>query len=213
MIILFNGPPGSGKDAAADYFKEKGFKHLSFKYQLYKETVKYFDVNYDWFMEGYKDRNVKEVPSTLLGNMSRREAMIYVSEKVIKPRNGLDYFGNQVANEIQDGQDYAISDGGFIDELIPVINTVGSDNFILVQLTRDGCDYSTDSRRYFHGNLIKEYINSYRTDVDTQYVLPHKFDVKMYRIHNNDTIGAFHNSLEDIYEKEHNERADTKEKV
>lgn len=34
MIVLFNGPPGAGKDAAADFFKEKGFKHLSFKYQL-----------------------------------------------------------------------------------------------------------------------------------------------------------------------------------
>lgn len=208
MIILFNGPPGSGKDAAADYFGRLGFKHLSFKYQLYKETVKYFDVNYDWFMDGYKNREVKEIPSSLLGHMSRREAMIYVSEKVIKPRKGLDYFGKQVANEIKDGVDYAISDGGFIDELVPVINKVGSENFILVQLTRDGCDYSSDSRRYFDGNVVFEYINQKTTPIQSKYVLPEKFDVKTYRIHNNGTIEEFYNVLDKIYLKEGNVRAE-----
>lgn len=213
MIILFNGPPRSGKDAAADFFKEKGFKHLSFKYQLYKETIDYFDVKKDWFMARYKNRDEKEVPSALLGHMSCREAMIYVSETIIKPKKGLDYFGKQVANEIDLDKDYCISDGGFIDELIPVINTVGSDNFVLVQLTRDDCDYSSDSRRYFDGKVIKQYVNSHKTKIESKYVLPHKFDVRTYRIHNNGTIGAFYDSLQDIYEKEYDERADTKAKT
>jgi len=204
MIVLFNGPPRSGKDAAADFFKEKGYKHLSFKYQLYKETINYFNVDRQWFMDRYNNRSEKEVPSALLGHMSCREAMIYVSEKVIKPKHGLDYFGKQVASEINLEKNYCISDGGFIDELIPVINTVGSDNFILVQLTRDGCDYSSDSRRYFDGNVVKQYVNSHKTKIESKYVLPYKFDVKTYRIHNNGTIGAFHNSLQDIYEKELN---------
>lgn len=207
MIVLFNGPPRSGKDFAADYFKDLGFKHLSFKYQLYKETIKYFDVDARWFMDRYDNRAEKEVPSALLGHMSVREAMIYVSEKVIKPKKGLDYFGKQVADEIDLERDYCISDGGFIDELLPVINKVGSDNFVLVQLTREGCDYSTDSRRYFDGNVVKQYVNSFETRIEKKYVLPYKFDVKTYRIHNNGTIGAFHNSLQDIYEKESNERA------
>lgn len=213
MIILFNGPPRSGKDFAADHFKKKGFKHLSFKYQLYKETIKYFDVNEQWFMTRYKNRTEKETPSALLGHMSCREAMIYVSEQVIKPKKGLDFFGKQVANEIEDDKDYCISDGGFIDELIPVINRIGSDNFVLVQLTRDGCDYSTDSRRYFDGNIVHQYVNSHKTHIEKKYVLPRKFDVRTYRIHNNGSIGAFHKSLEDIYEKEYNERAQTKRKV
>lgn len=201
MIILFNGPPGSGKDIAADYFKTKGFKHLSFKYQLYQETIKYFDCDAKWFMERYNDRSVKEVPTYQLGNMSCREAMIYVSEKRIKPKFGGDYFGKQVANEIDLSKNYAISDGGFVDELIPVINKVTSNNFVLVQLTRDGCDYSTDSRRYFDGNVIKEYVNSHTTEIQRKYVLPHKFDVQTYRIHNNSTLDAFYSTLEEIYQK------------
>jgi len=212
LIVLFNGPPGSGKDEAAAFFKGYGFKHLSFKYQLFKETIRYFKVDEKWFMEGYNNRKEKEAPSALLGHMSRREAMIYVSEEVIKPKRGLDYFGKQIANEMDLSKDYCISDGGFVDELIPVINRVGSDNFVLVQLTRDGCDYSSDSRRYFDGNLHHEYINSHATPIQKKYVLPHKFDVKTYRIHNNGELGTFHSVLKDIYEKECHERASGAEK-
>lgn len=205
MIILFNGPPGAGKDLAADFFKEKGFKHLSFKYQLFKETIKYFNVDEHWFMQGYNKREIKEIPSTLLGNMSRREAMIYVSEKVIKPKRGLDFFGNLVANEIDLTKDYVISDGGFVHELLPVVERVGTQNFALVQLTRENHDYSSDSRRYFQGSDMEyEYINGHMTPIDNQYVLPHVFDVRMYRIHNNSTIEDFELSLADIYKREIN---------
>ena len=202
MIILFNGPPGSGKDAAADFFKEKSFKHLSFKYQLYKETIRYFGVDEKWFMDGYNIREEKERSSAMLGHMSRREAMIYVSEQIIKPKHGLDHFGNLVADEIDLSKDYCVSDGGFVDEVAPVINKVGSENFVLVQLTREGCDYSSDSRRYLDGNLFHEYVNTHTTLIEKKYVLPHKFDVKMYRIHNNGNIGTFYEVLKDIYEKE-----------
>ena len=202
MIVLFNGPPGTGKDAAADFFKELGFKHLSFKYQLFKETIKYYDVDQKWFMDRYKNRDEKEVPSAYLNHMSCREAMIHVSEDIIKPQKGLDFFGSLVANEIDLNRDYCISDGGFVDEVAPVINKVGSENFVLVQLTREGHDYSTDSRRYLDGNLYKEFVISHTTQVEKKYVLPHKFDVKMYRIHNNGTIGAFYEVLKNIYEKE-----------
>lgn len=202
MIILFNGPPRSGKDAGADYFKKNyGWKHLSFKYQLYKETCNYFGCDYDWFMNRYDDRSVKEVPHMDLGHMSCREAMIYVSEEVVKPKRGLDYFGQLVANEIDLTKDYAISDGGFVDELIPVVEKVGSKNFVLVQLTRDGEDYSSDSRRYFQGSRIEhEYVlgNKY-TEIDNKYVLPQVFDVNMYRIHNNGSLQDFNNTLEKIY--------------
>ena len=202
MIILFNGPPRSGKDAGADYFKKNyGWKHLSFKYQLYKETCNYFGCDYNWFMNRYDDRSVKEVPHMDLGHMSCREAMIYVSEEVVKPKRGLDYFGQLVANEIDLTKDYAISDGGFVDELIPVVEKVGSKNFVLVQLTRDGEDYSSDSRRYFQGSRIEhEYVlgNKY-TEIDNKYVLPQVFDVNMYRIHNNGSLQDFNNTLEKIY--------------
>lgn len=155
-------------------------------------------------MDRYENRDLKEVRCQDLGHMSCREAMIYVSEKVIKPRMGLDYFGKLVANEIDLEKDYAISDGGFIDELLPVVEKVGKENFRLVQLTREGHDFSSDSRRYFDGNITKEYVLGHSTSIEKKYVLPHKFDVKSYRIHNNSTVEDFNDSLKEIYENEIN---------
>lgn len=213
MIIIFNGPPGSGKDEAASYFKRYGFKHLSFKYVLFKETISFFGVDKEWFMDGYNDRSIKERPEDLLDGMSRREAMIYVSEVITKPAFGQDIFGVHVASEVEDGKNYAISDGGFEDELVPLINRVGADNIVLVQLTREGCDYSSDSRRYFNGKPIKEYVIHSPTNINADHVLPNEFPVRTYRVHNNGSVEEFHQILHDIYEKENNEQSKRKKEV
>ena len=200
MIVIFNGPPASGKDEAATVFKEKfGFGNLSFKYQLFKETISHFEVNERWFMDGYNDRAQKEKKEFALNGMSRREAMIHVSENIIKPKKGLDYFGRSVADEIFEDNHYALADGGFVEELEPIVKKVGRENVIIVQLTREGCDYSTDSRKYFNGNLIKEYTVNMSTDIDKAYVLKEEMDVSTYRIHNNGSVTAFHSALENIY--------------
>jgi len=209
LIVIFNGPPGSGKDEAARYFKARGFKHLSFKYQLFKETISFFGVDEEWFMDSYDDRSVKERPEDLLDGMSRREALIYVSEEITKPALGNDVFGVCVAREIEDGKDYCISDGGFVEELVPLINRVGADNIILVQLTREGCDYSSDSRRYFNGNLIKEHVIVRPTPIFREHVLSECFPIRTYRVHNNGSLTEFHNVLHDIHEKECNGQAKT----
>ena len=206
MIVIFNGPPGSGKDEAAAYFKENfEFKKLSFKDQLFKQTMKHFGVDSEWFLEGYDNREIKEKPEYALNNMSRREAMIFVSEEVIKPTKGKAYFGEQVSSEIEDGYNYAIADGGFVEEINPLIERVGANNIIIVQLTRSGHDYSSDSRRYLNGNLIKEYAINGVTSIDKQYVLPEELNINTYRIHNNGSIRNFHNVLSELHNELKNE--------
>ena len=200
MIVIFNGPPASGKDEAASLYKEKyGFGNLSFKYQLFKETIKHFDVDKRWFMEGYNDRDQKEKKEFALQGMSRREAMIHVSEDIIKPKKGLDYFGKSVAEEIIGSNNYALADGGFVEELEPIIKKVGAENIVIVQLTREGCDYSSDSRKYFNGNLIKEWTIGQTTTVDKAYVLKEEMDVVTYRVHNNGSLHNLHGALDSIH--------------
>ena len=202
MIVIFNGPPGSGKDEAASYFKENfGFGNLSFKLQLFRETMKHFNVNEDWFMEGYNDREQKEKQCDALDGMSRREAMIYISEEILKPKHGKAYFGECVAGEIEDDMNYAIADGGFVEELEPLVERVGANNIVIVQLVREGHDYSSDSRRYFNGKLIKEYTINGMTSIDKQYVLPEELSINTYRIHNNGSIRNFHDVLNNIFEE------------
>jgi hypothetical protein len=200
MIVIFNGPPASGKDEAASLYKEKyGFGNLSFKYQLFKETIKHFDVDERWFMEGYNDRTQKEKSEFALQGMSRREAMIHVSEDIIKPKKGLDYFGNSVAEEIFEDKNYALADGGFVEELEPIIEKVGAENIVIVQLTREGCDYSSDSRKYFNGRLINEWTVGSKTAIDKAYVLKEEMDIKTYRVHNNGSLHNLHDALEQIH--------------
>jgi hypothetical protein len=212
LIFIFNGPPGSGKDEACRLFKQKEYKHLSFKYHLFRATVDHFYVSLDWFMQNYENRSVKERPENRLNGFSRREALIHVSENIIKPAFGKEYFGLKAAEEMEPSGDYCFSDGGFQEEIVPIINKLGAENIILVQLTREGCDFSSDSRRYINGTLVEEFILGKETPVIKSHILEQKFPIKTYRVHNNAAVQDFRAALEKIHEKEFNAREINKEK-
>lgn len=208
-IIIFNGPPGTGKDAACLLFQSLGYTHLSFKEELFKETFKFFGVSKGWFMKGYENRSIKEKPVPQLKvngqKLSRRDAMIYVSEKYIKPKYGKDYFGVQLSKHITSDGLFCISDGGFQEELSSIINKFGAEIITIIQLTREGCDFSSDSRRYFNGNLIQEFILGKETPIIKSHFLPDQFPIRTYRVHNNDSIESFHRTLQIIHEKGNND--------
>jgi hypothetical protein len=212
LIFILNGPPGSGKDSACSILKILGYKHLSFKYHLFRETAKYFNISIDWFMDGYDDRRIKERSEDWLNGFSRREALIYVSEEIIKPTHGSDYFGKKAAEEMQPNVLYCFSDGGFKEELQPIINKLGTENIILIQLTREGCSFSSDSRRYISGTNIQEYVLGKETPIQKTYILDGNMPIKTYRVHNNSTEEEFHSVLIQIHEKESNARKITQEK-
>lgn len=209
-VIIFNGPPGTGKDAACLFFQNLGYKHLSFKEELFRETFKFFGVSKGWFMKGYEDRSIKEKPVGQLRvsgtALSRRDAMIYVSEKYIKPKYGKDYFGKKLSEHMTKDGLFCVSDGGFQEELTPIINKFGAESITLVQLTREGCDFSSDSRRYFNGNLVQEFILGKETPIVKCHFLPDQFPIRTYRVHNNDSIESFRRTLQTIHEKESNDR-------
>ncbi len=200
MIVIFNGPPGSGKDEAAAFFKRRGFAHLSFKHHLFRETIKEFDVDTIWFMDGFNNRDLKEVPEEDLRGMSRRQAMIHTSEEIVKPKYGKSYFGDQVASQVEYNEKYAISDGGFVEEIEPLLDKVGEENVILVQLVREGCSYRSDSRRYFNGSVFKTFVNGFKSKFEEEYVQEVELPVLTYRIYNNGDLSDLHRSLEEIYE-------------
>lgn len=207
MIFILNGPPGSGKDEACLYLAQLGYKHFSFKEQLFLDTCKQFNVSLNWFMKGYNDRALKEtiVPELELnGNQfSRRGALIYTSEQIMKPVYGKSYYGDVLANKLIQNCNYCISDGGFEDELLSIINKIGVNQIILIQLIRDGYDYSNDSRNYLSGNIIQEFIlGSTKVQPITEIKL--KFDIRTYRVYNNSTKAEFHSVLKKIHEKETN---------
>jgi hypothetical protein len=82
------------------------------------------------------------------GGLSVRQAMIKVSEEVIKPVYGKNYFGESAAKTLAEGKLNIFSDSGFMEELIPIRNKVGAENILLIRLIREGCTFKGDSRGY-----------------------------------------------------------------
>lgn len=211
--IIFNGPPGSGKDDACLFLSSNyRFKHKQIKEELFIETAKYFDVSLEWFMTGYDNRETKERPEMKLQGLSRREALIHTSEDVIKPKYGKDYFGVKTAKKLDMSSSYCFSDGGFIEEVFPLINAVGADNLCIVQLYRHGCSYTADSRNYIFGNFRDEFTLGFKSEhtiSSTTETLP----LRMYQVHNNGSVGDFHRIIGTIVLREAVARLELKDKA
>lgn len=202
MNILFNGPPSSGKDEGCEFLVTNfGFKHLSFKDQLFIDTINLFGVSEEWFMSGYK-QGQKEIPEDKLDGLSRRDSLIHTSENVMKKKYGTGYYGTKTAEKLDNVSSYCFSDGGFADEIQPVINTIGRNNICIVQLFRDGCSFDRDSRNYVNGYVQDEFVIHHKSSKlnHGQPVLP----VRCYQVHNNGNVSDFHQTIRKILRKELN---------
>ena len=203
MIVLFNGPPGSGKDDACGVLVKYGFTHLSFAHELLKSVVDYFNVDYDWFMEGYNIRDIKEnYVESSLGLRTRRQAMIYVAEDVMKPLYGKNYYADQVVKQINKNPKgrYCISDLGYHEELETVVDAVSKENVAVIQLVRRGYDFSSDKRKYIGGENsgIMEfpvYFNENEKSIIDEPCEETRTGVRIFRVYNNDTLDNFHRSI------------------
>lgn len=178
-VVIFNAPPSCGKDEVSKHLKQKyGVHHGEFKEQLFKLTKLIYDVSDDDWDAMYTTK-LKEEPSDLLDGKSPRQALIFVSENVIKPNFDKMYFGRSAAKRLKGGVT-VFSDGGFVEELIPVVNE--ADETFVIRIHRPGCSYAGDSRRYL-----------------TDHELTHG-DSEVYDftdIHNDGTLEEFFKAVED----------------
>lgn len=154
-IILFNGPPQSGKDTAAEltqlFLLPSACPLTKFAYPLKHMTHRLFglDVRPDHF-ETQKDQ-----PLACFWDKTPRECYIAVSELLMKSLFGKAVWARALIESIADMQtsnppkspDFVlVSDLGFQEE-IDLIHTSFPDT-VLVQIARPNCDFSNDSRSY-----------------------------------------------------------------
>lgn len=150
-IILFNGPPRSGKDAATkfalDYFGKRGV-HLRFAAPLKDAVHGLFGM--PGIMIEHFD-GIKDQSSSLFFGMSPREAYIWLSESAVKPRFGNDFFAKVMVNRIRTityPGTVIISDCGFREEVDELIKAFGKENVAIIYLKRKGTSFEGDSRDY-----------------------------------------------------------------
>lgn len=157
--IIFNAPPSAGKDIAAEYIvsylNNKGVAayHKEVKENLFKAVKSAYGVEDDEWCYLY-ERERKELPNPKFmiydEPHSPRNAMIHMSENVLKPLFGKDVFGIMAAKSLENGVN-VFSDGGFTEEVQCILDEVGKDNFMLIHVVRDGCSFEGDSRDYVEG--------------------------------------------------------------
>lgn len=146
QVVVFNAPPNAGKDYICDYLMENYFcNKVEFKgklrelvktiYSLSNEQVKWLEL-----------RENKELPREVLGGLSYREAMIDVSERLIKPHYGKDYFAKALLSELVEFTINVVSDGGFGEEVEYLADNCC--DVYVIRIHCDGCSYEGDSRGY-----------------------------------------------------------------
>lgn len=176
-VVLLNGPPASGKDAAAEFLcKALNGSHREFKHKLFELTKAIYCVD-DITWASLYTREKKEIPTDILDGLSPRQALIKVSEEAIKPNFGKDYFGKAAAKELQPGLNI-FSDSGFIEELIPIEDAVGLDNLLVIRIHRPGYTFEGDSRRYLNDKCCKWQLDIHNDSALDQYLIKVCFAVE-----------------------------------
>lgn len=184
QIIVFNGPPDCGKDEAVSYLKRTfGVHNFSFKAELFALTQKLYCVTEAQWNAWYT-RQGKELPRQELNGKSCRQALIHVSEDVVKPAFGREWFGKVEAHKLtqvasQGSLIAACSDGGFNSEIEPLVEAFGADNVHIVRIWRDGRTFAGDSRNW----------------IDTK-AIPFS---NYWNVHNNASLDVYWSDLRSLY--------------
>ena len=168
-VVLFNGPPSSGKDTFGDMLIDEFGGHK----QQFKEIL--FDIasaitgnSAFWRSERYNAEKGKPVDWCF--DLTPRQLLIKISEDVIKPNFGEDFFGQAAKRKMQNGLN-VFCDSGFVAELRPIIDEVGAENTIVFRLHRKHCDYKGDSRNYLTGKDFPGviFVDVVSDDIDKTY--------------------------------------------
>lgn len=159
-IIVLNGPPGCGKDTAAQYmlsFIRRNATHMAPMHFKFSEPLKravhsLYCAFHNWDFYDSKDgAHQKNLASGDFMGLSPREAYIAMSEHYLKVMHGPEALGFLLRKRIirhNASNVFVISDSGFVDELEPIVKLVGQRNLLVVEIHAANKTFEGDSRGY-----------------------------------------------------------------
>lgn len=154
-VVLFNGPPYSGKDEAGRSLLPiiPNSMILKFAGPLKRSTHTDFGLPDDLPDDAFED--CKDRPHPAFFGLSPRNAYIDKSENRQKPFLGKDIYGRiavrRMWREYQAGRRvFLVTDSGFAHEAMPVLDVVPKQDVLLIRVHADGrgCNFNNDSRSH-----------------------------------------------------------------
>jgi len=112
----------------------------------------------------YQKTHFHENNDERLVDISIRQAMIYVSECLMKPTFGHDYFGLARINSMEDSEIAIDDSAGFEEELYPAIEKIGQDNILLLRVHGRGEFAVNDSRSFIPDGVIDNTVDIDNSD-------------------------------------------------
>ena len=186
-IVIFNGPRGTGKDTATDYMTALYPDAIKcrFKEPLYERSYAHFKISdrmsYEDWIHMCNDTTLKVKPCKMLKGKSPVQALIYVSEELIKKELGETGVSQLAVDYIKKHYpDYqrrllVFSDGGFACEIKDLIERfdLTRKDICIVRLTRKGHTFEGDSRSYIpdfnleirNNESISTFLGHVRSDI------------------------------------------------
>ena len=160
-IICINGAPGCGKDTLAEHMLPQistECEICKFSTPL-KELAAYF---FDIRIEDIESREWKN--SVLCSKTGRtgRDFLIDISEKLIKPNLGNDWFAEDLCDYLSADTPVValITDSGFQIEVDALIKRFGAEAVGVIQIHRSGYTYDGDSREYVTAPIMEQVFNT-----------------------------------------------------
>ena len=157
-IILFNGPPGAGKDTVAELlaFKYSG-KVEKFAAPIKENCRNIYGLTQEQWNQVDGSQEAKAQPHEFFFGQTCRQVQINFSELFLKPTHDKFIFGNLLARRLKQAYNnlFFISDSGFAEEAMFLETEFGSENIFLIRLHREGHTYDGDSRSYVHLETVQ----------------------------------------------------------
>lgn len=167
-VIMFNGPPGIGKDTIVDIIKGSTYT-CTVSEMIKYECDRYYGIQRGSFSYLMSERDIKDKPFYVDKKisdkvLSPRDMLIHYADNIAKPEHGQSVFIDKVVQEAigQHCRDVIFTDLGYDYEVDAFAKYF--DKVIIVQLRHPDFNFNNDSREYISSTLD----NVVTTSVDVE---------------------------------------------